>query len=627
MKGRKSSDARRTLKEFDLEAQEEDEGDFADQSSLGNDSTCTRDHDDDDDEDALPLPPRRFEDPLPSLANVSSSVSSANNTEGWNDIAFALEDLFQHLGRCGPSIEFEFDLNGASVQEEEIIFDESLWNGPTSGADSNKDGIPKVPLSIHTTSFVQDNHGVAFNATFHDIAVDIKKQRTADTTAHHSSSPRGHQLPSSQNPSRERSSTTDIPPETTTSKAAEKLDQSLTETPDQSLMANMSVASSADYTNEEVPRPFSEEVPRPFSKSLRSRRSICVLSLLALCLIGTICGVGFAILARNKKADDAKLRGQLVGAEGPNNDTTTIATPSTPTFGLDVATPTPTSTPTKHSGSTTPSPSRRTDAPASSTGTIATTTPPTLAPTPTEMVPPTLSPTQPLPVASGSDSTFSNSTGGSSRIPILLPTYPPFRFLPWQDVAQTIQRTASNFLDYTETTWNLPGTANNNGGWQHDRFWEGQSFATIQLTARSVGIISTIAQLGFETDSWDCWINHYQNFTWDELSLVAPIEIVFVEGTTINNSTATTEDRQSAGTVSTVMIGGRDIQGAMVTLGWNKETWLTLERFQYFFPSSTWRARPFWDDMSAEEQWVATKICYTKELWDKIPLPEWNLGD
>jgi hypothetical protein len=526
-----STSARRQLtfeEEFDLEAQqEEDESRVADQSSLGGSSTY--------DDDALPLP-QRFEEPLPALVNLSS-------------IAFRFYDLFQELGHCVPVME----MAKSGPIEEEIIFHDSLWNTglPTDPSEEDS-GFPKVPSTINTTDFVTDDNDFSFNATFEDLDAPIQQEyRPAD-------------LPS-------------------------KSSKEALENPNQSLMANISVASSShDYTQEDVPRPIGESIAH-------TRKVICFLILLVFCMLGTIGGVGFAALAKTKKSDDAKLQ-----------DATTVAAPSS------VAPSPPDSAPSTMptSTSTNPSPSR----PATATPiTLSPTLSPTLPEVSTPPMPPTFSPT--IPEVSSPPIPPTTPEG-----PIILPSYPSLRFVPWQDVAVDIQRVASNFLGYTETTWNLPGSANNNG--RNDRFWEGRSFANIQQTAHNWGVISTIAQLGFETTTWDCWINHYQNFTWDGLSLVAPIEIVFVEG---NN---TTTNRQQGGSDSSVTIGGRDIQGAMATLGWNEESWMTLERFRYFFPrTESTRTRPLWGEMSVTQQRAATMLCYTKELWDQVPVPEWNDGD
>jgi hypothetical protein len=161
---------------------------------------------------------------------------------------------------------------------------------------------------------------------------------------------------------------------------------------------------------------------------------------------------------------------------------------------------------------------------------------------------------------------------------------------------------SNNLLGYDRKTWNLPGSANNDRNGT-DVFWEGLSWETIQnVSPRAVSII---AQLGFWAQQWDCWINHYQDYTWEGLYQQSAIEIIFVED----------ED---------VVIRGRNLQAAMTSLGWTDDNWDTSERFDYFFPLGTDRGdRPPWDELTLAEQEAATTICWTRELWDRIPLFEW----
>jgi hypothetical protein len=185
-----------------------------------------------------------------------------------------------------------------------------------------------------------------------------------------------------------------------------------------------------------------------------------------------------------------------------------------------------------------------------------------------------------------------------------LPFYPSFRFVPWYNVTVSLQLLLKQLLGYDEATWNLPGSINNDGV-DYSRFWEAQSFSTIQNTA-SVQVLSAVISMGFSKGEWDCWINHYQNFTWTELEALSPIYATVNEGETGDN----------------LVVMGSEIQMAMKTFGWTESNWSTLERMHYFFPTAEegLGARSPWDNLTVTEQAAATRLCYTRELWDRIPL-------
>lgn len=318
----------------------------------------------------------------------------------------------------------------------------------------------------------------------------------------------------------------------------------------------------------------------------RTNRALFMCLFLFPLLGGTIGGTIYRILSdRNDNQESNAL----------NTDSTAVTN----------ATSSPTSSPSNMITSF-PAESFTTLSPSSLPSDRTTTISPTLRPTQRST---TLSPTTPPPMSSAPSN--NNSTNSSGSTPYIIPPYPMFRFVPWTDVPSFHQGLAARHLSYNSTSWNSPGTAN---VWDLTQFWEGQSFSTIQLTSPDIGVISTIATLGFTKDTWDCWVNHYQNFTWSELDSLAPIEITFINSTTREDN-VTSDD-------GSVIIGGRDIQQAMTTLGWTAELWSSTERFRYFFPLTG--ERPLWDNLSPMEQDAATQLCFTRELWDRIPIPEWS---
>lgn len=230
----------------------------------------------------------------------------------------------------------------------------------------------------------------------------------------------------------------------------------------------------------------------------------------------------------------------------------------------------------------------------------------TPAPTPTKS--PTVAPSL---IPSSRDQTLPPSRVTSLIFELVrLPGVPEIRFTPFDNLTTSILDVATRgILGYNTQTWNLPGSANNDGNSDDDTvFWEGLSFGTIQNS--NPRVISAIAELNFTAQTWDCWVNHYQDCTWEGLYRQSDIKVTIVED----------ENRQD-----TAVISGRDLQFAVETLGWSESNWDTQERRDYFFPHGTSRGpRPPWDQLDVLQQRAALALCWTQELWDRTPLPEWG---
>ena len=339
-------------------------------------------------------------------------------------------------------------------------------------------------------------------------------------------------------------------------------------------------------------------------RSLSRRRGRNLLLLLL--LVGVVCGVGSGVIARNRNARSSESNNPRSGPNASDSGNGLAHPSSSPTSATlpEAATPAPSSIRTSTSSSPT-NPPTKTFSTSAPTVTSASTTFPPLS---TGM---TLNP-------------------GANVMPYTLPSYPIFRFRPWANVSSFDQTLASNFLGYSDSTWNVPGTVNRGN---RARFWEGYTFATIQNSVASLGVISSVATLGFTSDTWDCWVNHYQNFSWTDLPYLSSFQVTITHANgggpsnvSLSGGNGTVEQRNGGGS-SSVVIGGRDIPQAMMSFGWTAENWTSPERFQFFFPLSTItnnNTRPLWKDLTMEQQIAAMQICYTANLWDRIPIPEWN---
>lgn len=148
--------------------------------------------------------------------------------------------------------------------------------------------------------------------------------------------------------------------------------------------------------------------------------------------------------------------------------------------------------------------------------------------------------------------------------------YPDFRFQPWQDLDTTTRNLALQ-LGYDEQSWDHPGR----------NPLEDVSYSRVSVRF-SPEYQSILGQLGFTTNSYDCWINHYRASSWDELTQ-------------------------------------RQIVGFYETLGWTRATWTSQNsRLQ---PDETESQN--WNELTGEQRHAAEQLCYIQELWDQIPLPDW----
>jgi hypothetical protein len=161
------------------------------------------------------------------------------------------------------------------------------------------------------------------------------------------------------------------------------------------------------------------------------------------------------------------------------------------------------------------------------------------------------------------------------RMPTAAPTtqlmipLPQFRYVAWASLTPETQVLAGR-LGYTSDTWNVPGTA----------IIENLSFRTIQESDEP-DRVNFITAVGFTKPSWDCYMNHYRNFTWQELEIVG-------------------------------------VQPYYATLGWTESAWTDN------VPPRTESLE--WDGLSHDEIVAAESVCY---IWnrDSLENPEaWGVS-
>lgn len=141
--------------------------------------------------------------------------------------------------------------------------------------------------------------------------------------------------------------------------------------------------------------------------------------------------------------------------------------------------------------------------------------------------------------------------------------YPYTRFTPWIQLGTTEQNSGTN-LGYFSSSWdNL-------------EIYDLESLRYSDLTVQER---QSLQALGLDSDQWDCFMNHYNGYYWDELQSIG----VLVHFTTLGYTQSSWDDG----------IDPPDTEGM------------------------------YWDDLSPEQQDAANKLCYFQNSWDWIDLNLW----
>lgn len=116
----------------------------------------------------------------------------------------------------------------------------------------------------------------------------------------------------------------------------------------------------------------------------------------------------------------------------------------------------------------------------------------------------------------------------------------------------------------TLKTWNNPGE-NDIEAWSYHDLWPEE--------------VVGIQALGIDEEMWDCHINHYAGYWWEDIESY-----------------------------------GYSIY--LNELGWNEGNYDGDE-------SSPESDEKWWDQLTEKERVAATQLCYTRELWNAVPISDW----
>ena len=138
---------------------------------------------------------------------------------------------------------------------------------------------------------------------------------------------------------------------------------------------------------------------------------------------------------------------------------------------------------------------------------------------------------------------------------------PDIRYTSFEALSVADQITVQNALDYTPITWNVHGLApvETLGWWQ---------FSSDQKAGAEA--------LGFTENTWDCYINHYMTYTWDELAAFG-------------------------------------LTSSIETLGWSQDSW--EGNGESPDTESKW-----WGQLTNAEKDAARNLCYFEDNWNQADM-------
>jgi hypothetical protein len=172
----------------------------------------------------------------------------------------------------------------------------------------------------------------------------------------------------------------------------------------------------------------------------------------------------------------------------------------------------------------------------------------------------TLSPSDAILTALPTQSPIYNSLPDAAGLPYPIPE---LRFIEWSELGLH-EKESAEALGYKKYSWNNLEVSD----------LEESSFKDLSASQQALAL-----SLGFDEDTWDCFVSHYHGYHWSEL-----------------------EDA--------------NVEQYFTTLGWTKDIWDNKGNA----PDSDDKS---WKELTEEERRAATKICYTEKAWDWVPLPSW----
>jgi len=157
---------------------------------------------------------------------------------------------------------------------------------------------------------------------------------------------------------------------------------------------------------------------------------------------------------------------------------------------------------------------------------------------------------------------------------------PRFRFQMWDDLDSDLEENAE-LMGYDEDSWEML-RSNEIEKLTYFAFEDMKDITDNKdikdfvkdVDQRVDNGTEVLADMGFDEDSYDCWMNHFGWYSWDELETY-------------------------------------DLSEPYEELGWDEDSWTSDNEDDY--PDSSLKA---WFDLTADEKQAAANLCYFRETWD-----------
>ena len=170
----------------------------------------------------------------------------------------------------------------------------------------------------------------------------------------------------------------------------------------------------------------------------------------------------------------------------------------------------------------------------------------------------------------------------------------------WDDLSNS-QKGFALQAGWDQESWNVPDKAG----------MEYTPFAKLEDEQRQA-----LLSMGFYKEQYDCYINHYYGYSWDELTQYGLAEYYLAFGWTESNYMLDDPVQPDAWDSSWDSLTD-DQKEAADQLCWFKEIWqeMTIEDWQNDLQFPEIRFTP-WRDLSSRQQILAADMGYTRATWD-----------
>lgn len=176
--------------------------------------------------------------------------------------------------------------------------------------------------------------------------------------------------------------------------------------------------------------------------------------------------------------------------------------------------------------------------------------------------------------------------------------YPYFRFQPWSYLTPQ-EKALATIVGWEDSTWDTPVSADVTDS----------AFDDLPEEARQAAM-----ELGFYQEQYDCWINHYFGYSWEEL--------VDYDMATYFETLGFTQDLfETQGRPESYDLDWRDLsddqKAAADELCFTEDIWNQIQVILWYDeqPVPHFRYKP-WSHLRYSQQLLAAKANYTRESWN-----------